>query len=340
MRASKIVMLLLFLGGLGLLGLMGWQVGLHDLCESLQVMGFWVAPYLLLRLIPMSMHAAAWAACFPGERLPVSLWRLLLIDRAGSAINQVTPTAMVGGEVVKVLLLDPLIPREQAMAAVVIDKVSATLAKMIYLALGLLYLVQRLPLPPELQLSLALSIALIILGLIGFIAFQRYGALSTLVSWTGYLGVSEARRTWLRKHSLPLDAQLVAYYTHYPWRFIRSLLLHLIGAVFDIVKVYILLRLLLGVNAPGFAEAAMVAVAVAALDQMFFFVPGRLGTLEGARFMVLSLLGIGQIYGLAFGLIGRAEQLVWSGLGLLAYAISTRLAPPQVIQREASTPLP
>ena len=61
----------------------------------------------------------------------------------------------------------------------------------------------------------------------------------------------------------------------------------------------------------------MVAMAVAALDQMFFLVPARLGTLEGARVLVLSAVGIPQVFGLTFGLIARLESLFWNGIGLL-----------------------
>lgn len=68
----------------------------------------------------------------------------------------------------------------------------------------------------------------------------------------------------------------------------------------------------------------MVAVVVAALDQMFFLVPARLGTLEGARVLVLSAVGIAQVFGLAFGLIARLDNLFWNGIGLLTYALCTR----------------
>jgi hypothetical protein len=237
----------------------------------------------------------------------------------------------------KVLLLEPTLPREQAMAAVVINKASITLAKMFYLALGMLYLTQRLPLPTELQLSLSLTIGLIFAGLLGFVAFQRYGILSKLVDWLTHLWRGQESLRRLRQPVVMLDAHLVSYYTRYPWRFVRSLLLHFSAYAFGIIKTYILLRLLLGDSAPGFAEALMVAVAVAALDQMFFFVPGRVGTLEGSRFVVLSVLGGAQIYGLAFGLIARVEQLVWSGLGLLAYALYPRLSPPAPARSAAQT---
>jgi uncharacterized membrane protein YbhN (UPF0104 family) len=122
----------------------------------------------------------------------------------------------------------------------------------------------------------------------------------------------------------PLDTQLMAYYTTHPWRFGGSLLLHLIAFVCTGSKTYILLRLLLGLQAPGWAEALMVAMAVAALDQLFFLVPARLGTLEGTRLLVLSAVGIAQVFGLAFGLIARLESLFWNGIGLLIYALCTR----------------
>jgi hypothetical protein len=68
----------------------------------------------------------------------------------------------------------------------------------------------------------------------------------------------------------------------------------------------------------------MVAMAVAALDQLFFLVPARLGTLEGTRVLVLSAVGITQVFGLAFGLIARLESLFWNGIGLLIYVLYTR----------------
>jgi hypothetical protein len=86
---------------------------------------------------------------------------------------------------------------------------------------------------------------------------------------------------------MPLDTYLIAYYTTQPWRFVGSLLWHFFAFAFDGVKTYVLLRFLLGDKAPGFAYAVMVAVAVSALDQMFFFVPARLGTLEGIRCSVV-----------------------------------------------------
>jgi uncharacterized protein (TIRG00374 family) len=335
MRWSKLIMFAFFFSGIAVLGAMIWQVGLTDLTESFAAMGVWLLPYFLLKTVPIVLHTTAWTSCFPDPKRPLRFWRLILISRAGGAVNNVTPTVTIGGEMVKVLLLEPSIPRKQAIAAVVIDKASTTLAKMLYLFLGLLYLAQHLPLPGQLQLSLSISIGLILLGLIGFVAFQRYGLLSKLMQVVKRLNVMQERLQKLSEHIIALDAELMAYYTRYPWRFVGSLLLHGLAYAFEAIKTYILLRLLLGVDAPTFTEAIMVAVAVAALDEIFFFVPGRLGTLEGARILVLSALGAAQIYALAFGLIARVEHLVWMGFGFVAYALCTRFPPLTPTRRQA-----
>src|SRR5215831_20191653 len=139
MRISKILVWAFFLAGLALLCGLVWQVGLAGLLTSFHTVGFWIVPWILLESITVLLHTAGWAACFQHRQCPIQFWRLVLVRLAGSAINQVTPTATVGGEVVKVLLLESAFPREQVAASVVIDKASFTMAQTLYLALGLVY---------------------------------------------------------------------------------------------------------------------------------------------------------------------------------------------------------
>lgn len=310
--------------GLALLGGMLWRVGLDGLDAGLRVLGLWLVPFFLLDSVSLLLHTAGWAACFPGPQRRVRLWRLCLVRMAGGAINQVTPTADLGGEVMKVVLLGALLPRAQAMAAVVIDKTSIALAQISYLNLGTVYVASYLPLPAGTQRGLHLTTGLIALGLGGFIVCQRYGLLSTFVHRLSGFQYGQAMLDRLSQRLASLDVHLVAYYTAHPWRFGRSLLLHLLAFVFDAIQTYILLCLLLGESAPGFVKAIVVAVAVATLEQIFFFVPGRLGSMEGIRFTVLSALGIGDVYSLAFGIVARLHNLFWTGLGLLAYAVCMR----------------
>jgi len=116
MRISHLLVYVFLLAGLLLLGGMVWQVGITDLLTSFGVVGWWIVPWVLLEIVPVVLHTAGWAACFPKSHQAVSFWRLFIVRLAGSAINQVTPTATIGGEVVKVLLLESTLPRAPATA--------------------------------------------------------------------------------------------------------------------------------------------------------------------------------------------------------------------------------
>jgi hypothetical protein len=244
----------------------------------------------------------------------------------------------MGGEVVRALLLESVFPRAQAVAPVLIGKASITIAQMSYLSLATLSLMGRIPLLAELQWTLGVTVALVSVGLVGFVALQRYGMLSQLLQGLQYLRIRSSRLQRLAQRLALVDAQLVAYYTTSRRRFLGSLLLHMSAFAADGVKTYLLFWLLLGSQAPNLAEALMVAGAVAALDQLFFFVPGRIGTLEGVRFTLLSTLGVAHVYGLAFGVIARLEHLLWSALGLGAYALCTRC--PWVLTPRHASPSP
>jgi hypothetical protein len=207
---------------------------------------------------------------------------------------------------------------------VVIDKASAALAQSVSLTLGTWYLIGRLPLPGAVQRGLGLTVGLLTLGVGGFVVVQRYGVLSKLLGW-----LSACQRGWAslerwRQALLPLEAALAAYYRADPWRFALSLGLHGSAFAFNSLQTWLALRLLLGAQAPSVVDAILVTSAVAAVEQVFFFVPGGLGTAEGIRVALLSSLGVAPGAGLACGLMARLEGLVWTGVGLLAYAWYTR----------------
>lgn len=297
---------------------------------SVQALGLWLVPFLLLDSVSLWLHTVGWQVCFRPGQHGLQLWQLGVLRLAGSAVNWATPLAGIGGEVVKVLLLESTLPRAQAVASVVIDRASFLLAQMVYLVVGMLCLVKFLPLPGAWQWRISLSLVVISLALLAFMVCQRYGLLSAGMRRLSDLGIGRATLQRLSQRLVPLEAQLTAYYVAHPWRFVGSVLLHVLAFAFDGVQTYVLLSLLLGEHAPGLAQALMVAITVTALDQMFFFVTANLGTLEASRFMVLSALGVAQVYGLAFGLVGRIHSLAWNGLGLLAYALC--LHRPRLVQ--------
>jgi len=72
--------------------------------------------------------------------LPHSFGRLIGMRLAGEAVNQITPTASVGGDLVRALLLRPEVPLREAVASVIADKTTGVTSQVLLLLAGLLVL--------------------------------------------------------------------------------------------------------------------------------------------------------------------------------------------------------
>src|SRR5262245_30560292 len=128
------------LGGLGLLGLLIWNVGIREIIGYLQQIG-WLAPLLLVPYLVIALcDAKGWACAIPStaqaEEIP--LWRLALARIAGEAVNNLTPTANLGGEPIKVYLLRAHgLALDTGLASVVVAKTTLVISQIVFILLGL-----------------------------------------------------------------------------------------------------------------------------------------------------------------------------------------------------------
>jgi uncharacterized membrane protein YbhN (UPF0104 family) len=75
----------------------------------------------------------------------------------------------------------------------------------------------------------------------------------------------------------------------------------------------------------------LTAVAIEAVGSgvrfVTFFLPGSLGVLEGANAAAFEALGLGAGAGLAFIVLRRGRQVIWTALGLAAIGVARLRAP-------------
>ena len=90
------------------------------------------------------LHTWGWQRCFTREHKP-GLLRLWWPHLAGSAVNYVTPTATLGGEVIKGTLVPRGIPGPEVAASLTINKLTVTLADLILAVAGVSVLVASAP---------------------------------------------------------------------------------------------------------------------------------------------------------------------------------------------------
>jgi glycosyltransferase 2 family protein len=118
-----------------------------------------------------------------------------------------------------------------------------------------------------------------------------------------------------REGAYHLDEMIRRFYVRRRPHFFTAAGWCLLGWCGGLLETYIVLRLL----APGRGWATALAAESLAmlLNNMFLFVPGRVGTAESVRTGVFVLLGLPASTGVAYGLVRRAREILWVLPGLV-----------------------
>ncbi len=169
--------------GAALLMFLTGQIGFHKLCKEFVLLGWGLAPLILIGGVAHIFHAFGWRHCLVGEAKSLPLFQVFRIHMAGYSINYLTPTATLGGEVTKGTLLSVNHNGTEAVAGVIVGKLAYSLAQLIFVSLGSIFALWGADLPAGAWPALLLSSALLALGIFGFLIVQKYGKLGVIVRW-------------------------------------------------------------------------------------------------------------------------------------------------------------
>src|SRR6185369_7734936 len=206
-RTARLAQLLLLAAGSALLAALVRRIGAAQLLADLRGFGWAFAGVVLLELVIDLCNTIAWRCTLPPDA-PVGFGRLFWVRQAGVAINQLTPTATVGGEVVKTMLLRPLLAASATAASLVAARMSYAFAQALLVLGGLVSALGRLRDAPDLAIAVVTVFVAITSGVVAFVALQRRGIFGTLVAAAGRLGVLGRFLERAKTGSVALDAQL------------------------------------------------------------------------------------------------------------------------------------
>jgi len=295
------------------------HVGPERLWREASVLGAGIALIIAIEGGADFLHTWGWQRCFaPGHRpTPLRLWWPHL---AGAAINFVTPTATLGGEIVRGTLVPRQVPGTEATASLAINKLAATLSDVVLSLAGVTLLLALVPLPAEMRAGVLLAVTLFVAGVAGFLVVQRRGQLAGLVgerrSLARVVGAERAAR--FARVAAEVDARIALFHAERPRDLAAAVVLHLGGSSLGALQLWVFLRWM---GAPSDLETvALVFLVARVLDLAAFFVPARLGAQEGARMLAMGLAGLDPSLGLLFSLVLRLEQVTWAAAGFAAYA--------------------
>jgi uncharacterized protein (TIRG00374 family) len=318
MKRLNAVLLIL---GVGFLGYLFWRIGPAEFWQELRALGWGLIPLVLSEGAGLLAHTVAWRHCIGQQRPRVPLFRLFRMSLAGFAINYLTPSASLGGEVSKAALLSSTHPMPEAVSSVLLDKLSSAFAHLLLAVLGSFFLLGWASLPRALWAAMAGSSILLTGGMLVFLWLQKHGKLGGFMRWLAGRRIGGRLLRRAAEKSSALDETLRVIYRDRPRDLVFACGWHLLGHAAAILQVWVFLYCL---GQP----ARIGAVAGAAFlslwfDLLTFIIPLNAGALEGSRIVALKAIGNSASVGLAFGVAIRVAQVCWACFGLVSYALFT-----------------
>jgi uncharacterized protein (TIRG00374 family) len=291
---------------------LGWDTLGHYL---LQVGWYW--PFLLLPYgVVNLLESWSWKYILVQSPAKITVWRLFWLRLGGESLNQLTPTACLGGEPFKASRLQADgVPLEVASASVVILK------GILFLSLTL-YIMTGVALAPVFLPEAATHMLLLCVAALGLAAA---GVIFVVVQGRQPCGNSFrflSRRGWV-PHFLrdqegflgDLDTAMSQFYRQYPARAVLAFSLFFLSWLLHSVEVYLIFWLL------GHPISWGLAVCLDALAMLFtalgFFIPAAMGIQEGGNILLALGFKLGFDLGAAFSILRRIREAFWLCLGLI-----------------------
>jgi hypothetical protein len=318
-RYVKFFRLLIFAAGVPLLGLLIYNIGPHTLWHEFTILGWALVPLILLEGAANLFHSQGFRHCLSTSHRSLSFGRVLSVVMAGSSINRLTPTAGLGGEVAKGLLLASDRMGAQAASAVLVDKLSCALSQLVLIAFGCSLLLSKFAMPHALWSGLILVTSALGSGIIGFLVIQRYGKLGGIVRWAvrhrlGGMGLGKMAGSMTE-----LDEQLRRFHRERSLDFILSVAWHFAGYLWGAVPTYYFL--ILTRDSASLSTAGALTILGIWFDLALFAMPSDIGIQEATRLLAFRIVGYPSAFGLTYGITRRIQQLFWAGIGLVLYGL-------------------
>jgi putative membrane protein len=297
------------LAGLAMIMALVGHFGAAAVARSLLAVGWGgFAAICLIHLAIVGLEGIAWRFLVPG----VTFWVFICGRLVRDAGSEVLPISQLGGCLLGARAVTlARVPAATATASTMVDLTLEFLAKLAYMALGLILLINLRPATPV-AFPVAIGLATTGLFAIAFVVVQRHG-LAYFDRFARLLGRGWSER--MAQGAAAIHAALARIYQRSGgvW---GGFILHLACWVFSAVEVWVAFRL---AGAPlTLLTVVVIESLVYAVRTVAFAIPNAVGIQEGTYVLLGATFGLTPEMALAISLLKRARDLA---IGLPALGI-------------------
>ena len=309
-KKLKIVFLIV---GCAIFFILIYKVGPSTIYHQLIILKWRV----LLLLLPFSLvfilDTLGWKYAFTNSK--ISFKDLFLIRIAGESLNWIIPSANFAGEPMKAYFLKKHnVPMVDGMASVVISKTILIISQIVFVMIGVAFLLFKLNVSGS---RLTSSIAIVLLGIpiIIFIVFaQRQGLFAFLLKLLRRFRIKIRYIEEREEKLLELDKSIYQFYRHNKKKAFYSFAYCFLGYIAGLIEAFLILYFL---NIPVDTVSIYIIESLATVAKgVTSFIPGSVGGQEGGIVAIFVSMKLGAGIALTFGILRRFRELVWTGAGL------------------------
>ncbi|GJQ59962.1 MAG: TIGR00374 family protein [Candidatus Scalindua sp. AMX11] len=314
MVQKKRVKILLLLIGFSIFCVLIYKVGVTNIYQHLSLLKWKILILLLPFSLVFCLDTLGWKYSFKETNLRFK--NLFTIRLAGEAINMIIPSANLAGEPVKAYLLQKHnVPMVEGIASVVISKALMTISQIVFVMIGVGFLLFQLNISGSRLIS---TIAITLLGIpvIVLILFiQKRGIFSSLL---GLLRLFKIKIRYLEENVgrlKALDENILDFYRNYKKNFCLAVTFYFFGWIAGLIEVFLVLNFL-GYHV-GFFPTYIIESLSTVAKGITSFIPGSVGGQEGGIIMIFSCLKLSVSIGLTLCILRRLRELIWAAAGLI-----------------------
>ncbi len=307
--------LLSFIIGLGVFVWLLYRIQVSTIWALLSQAGFMVFLIVLGYGIAQLCFVSAWRVLLNTDGRTIRMWDLFRAHLAGYAVNYMMLSGNVAGEPLKAHLLRDKLPMVEGLSSVTINKLSEAASMTVFQAIGLTVAFAYHMLTPEMAWGSLLSFTVLTIAIGLFFWRQKKGLFGWVFQGLGKAGIARPFLDKVSHQAERLDTEIADFYKSRSGRFISSLFFNFLGCVGGAVEGYFVLKLL-GIDATIPMIVTLEAISILA-NNIFFFVPARMGGSDAARVLVFVSMGMTSAQGFSYGLLRRAREIFYVSLGFL-----------------------
>lgn len=270
---------------------------------------------MVLRLLYWILRTINWKVIFEQYDASNSLFHMFYARMCSHAVNQLTPSAQVGGEAARIYIVN-CSSKRISLASVIVDKTIEFLTVIIFTIIGVAIAITRIPMAGKIKTLFIGFTAAALLLLLFVLSKQKKGLFEWFIELMAKMKIKFKFLEKNREQIRETDLHISDFYRNHRKAFLGVFLLYSLLIMLWTAEIHLTL-IFIGATNISFLDSFLITV-LGNLAFLFPLIPGSLGIYEATYVALFALLGKGTALGFTLVLIRRVIALIWAGIGLIA----------------------